>query len=68
MARADRHRAAKQEGAVTLATARRSSLDHGAVTIAAITPARILEPSVMIGAAQVAKKAVERGAESQALV
>jgi aconitate hydratase len=48
--------------AVTLADGRSFELDHGAVTIAAITSCtNTSNPSVMIGAALVAKKAVERG-------
>ncbi|MCA0306780.1 MAG: aconitate hydratase [Actinobacteria bacterium] len=47
---------------VTLADGTTFSLDHGAVTIAAITSCtNTSNPSVMIGAALVAKKAVERG-------
>ena len=48
--------------AVTLADGTSFELDHGAVTIAAITSCtNTSNPSVMIGAALVAKKAVERG-------
>ena len=48
--------------AVTLADRTSFELDHGAVTIAAITSCtNTSNPSVMIGAALVAKKAVERG-------
>jgi aconitate hydratase len=48
--------------AVKLADGTEFELDHGAVTIAAITSCtNTSNPSVMIGAALVAKKAVERG-------
>jgi aconitate hydratase A / 2-methylisocitrate dehydratase len=48
--------------AVTLADGTSFELDHGAVTIAAITSCtNTSNPSVMVGAALVAKKAVERG-------
>jgi aconitate hydratase len=47
---------------VTLADGTSFEIDHGAVTIAAITSCtNTSNPSVMIGAALVAKKAVERG-------
>ncbi len=47
---------------VTLADGTTFNLDHGAVTIAAITSCtNTSNPSVMIGAALVAKKAVEKG-------
>ena len=47
---------------VTLADGTEFEIDHGAVTIAAITSCtNTSNPSVMIGAALVAKKAVERG-------
>jgi aconitate hydratase len=47
---------------VTLADGTEFELDHGAVTIAAITSCtNTSNPSVMIGAALLAKKAVERG-------
>ena len=47
---------------VTLADGTEFDLDHGAVTIAAITSCtNTSNPSVMIGAALLAKKAVERG-------
>ena len=47
---------------VTLSTGEQFELTHGAVTIAAITSCtNTSNPSVMIGAALVAKKAVERG-------
>ena len=47
---------------VTLADRTSFDLDHGAVVIAAITSCtNTSNPSVMIGAALVAKKAVERG-------
>ena len=48
--------------AVKLADGTEFEIDHGAVTIAAITSCtNTSNPSVMIGAALVAKKAVERG-------
>ncbi|CAL8978295.1 Aconitate hydratase A [Propionicimonas sp. T2.31MG-18] len=47
---------------VTLADGTSFTIDHGAVTIAAITSCtNTSNPSVMVGAALVAKKAVERG-------
>ncbi len=47
---------------VTLADGTQFDLDHGAVTIASITSCtNTSNPSVMIGAALVAKKAVEKG-------
>ena len=47
---------------VKLADGTEFEIDHGAVTIAAITSCtNTSNPSVMIGAALVAKKAVERG-------
>ncbi len=47
---------------VTLADGQKFVLDHGAVTIAAITSCtNTSNPSVMIGAALLAKKAVEKG-------
>jgi aconitate hydratase len=47
---------------VTLEDGTRFTLDHGAVTIAAITSCtNTSNPSVMIGAALLAKKAVEKG-------
>jgi aconitate hydratase len=49
---------------VELADGSRFTLDHGAVTIAAITSCtNTSNPSVMVGAALLAKKAVERGLE-----
>jgi aconitate hydratase len=49
---------------VTLADGTSFELDHGAVTIAAITSCtNTSNPSVMIGAALLAKKAVEKGLE-----
>ena len=49
-------------------TASEFEIDHGAVTIAAITSCtNTSNPSVMIGAALVAKKAVERGLTPQAV-
>jgi aconitate hydratase len=51
---------------VTLADGRDFELDHGAVTIAAITSCtNTSNPSVMIGAALLAKKAVEKGLSSK---
>ncbi|GAB3490999.1 aconitate hydratase AcnA [Nocardiopsis coralliicola] len=47
---------------VTLADGTETEIDHGAVTIAAITSCtNTSNPSVMIGAALLAKKAVEKG-------
>src|SRR5690606_27061537 len=47
---------------VTLEDGTKFTLDHGAVTIAAITSCtNTSNPSVMIGAALLAKKAVEKG-------
>ncbi|MGP3968918.1 aconitate hydratase AcnA [Streptomyces sp. 6N223] len=47
---------------VTMADGTRFELDHGAVTVAAITSCtNTSNPSVMVGAALLAKKAVERG-------
>jgi aconitate hydratase A / 2-methylisocitrate dehydratase len=58
---ADIGRPTKRVG-VTLADGSSFELDHGAVVIAAITSCtNTSNPSVMIGAALVAKKAVERG-------
>jgi aconitate hydratase len=51
---------------VTLADGQKFILDHGAVTIAAITSCtNTSNPSVMIGAALLAKKAVEKGLQSK---
>ncbi|MFL6287436.1 MAG: aconitate hydratase [Actinomycetes bacterium] len=51
---------------VTLADGTSFELDHGAVTIAAITSCtNTSNPSVMIGAALLAKKAVDRGLSSK---
>jgi aconitate hydratase len=51
---------------VTLADGTQFILDHGAVTIAAITSCtNTSNPSVMIGAALLAKKAVEKGLTSK---
>ena len=51
---------------VTLADGTTFELDHGAVTIAAITSCtNTSNPSVMIGAALLAKKAVEKGLQSK---
>jgi aconitate hydratase len=59
------HRAAGRPSSptpVVLADGTRFDLDHGAVVIAAITSCtNTSNPSVMVGAALVAKKAVERG-------
>ena len=45
-----------------------TALDHGAVVIAAITSCtNTSNPSVMIGAGLVAKKAVERGSDAAAV-
>lgn len=53
---------ASNPAAVTLADGTTFELDHGAVTIAAITSCtNTSNPSVMIGAALLAKKAVEKG-------
>ncbi|WP_435769217.1 aconitate hydratase [Nocardioides sp. SYSU DS0651] len=65
----DWHSAAATDGGrpsspveVELADGTRFTLDHGAVTIAAITSCtNTSNPSVMIGAALLAKKAVEKG-------
>ncbi len=65
----DWHSAAPSDGGrpsnpapVQLSDGTRFELDHGAVTIAAITSCtNTSNPSVMIGAALLAKKAVERG-------
>ena len=60
--RTGRHRPADQEGAGHPGRRPSFEIDHGAVTIAAITSCtNTSNPSVMIGAALVAKKAVERG-------
>ena len=49
-------------------TARETSVDHGSVVIAAITSCtNTSNPSVMVGAALLAKNAVEQGPEPQAL-
>ena len=54
--------AASAQSAVALAEPAVGTLDHGAVVIAAITSCtNTSNPSVMIGAGLVAKKAVERG-------
>lgn len=51
---------------VTLQDGTEFALDHGAVTIAAITSCtNTSNPSVMIGAALLAKKAVEKGLQSK---
>jgi len=51
---------------VTLADGNEVTLDHGRVVIAAITSCtNTSNPSVMLGAGLLAKKAVERGLESQ---
>ena len=52
--------------AVTLADGSRCELDHGAVVIAAITSCtNTSNPSVMVAAALLAKKAVERGLQTK---
>jgi len=64
-ARANSGRAHKPT-AVTLADGRSFDLDHGAVVIASITSCtNTSNPQVMIGAALLARKAVERGLASQ---
>ena len=64
-ARTDRGRASNPTP-VTLADGTRVEIDHGAVTIAAITSCtNTSNPSVMIGAGLLAKKAVERGLTSK---
>jgi len=51
---------------ITLADGTRTEVDHGSVVIAAITSCtNTSNPSVMIGAALLAKNAVERGLRSQ---
>jgi aconitate hydratase len=51
---------------ITLADGTRTEVDHGSVVIAAITSCtNTSNPSVMIGAALLAKKAVERGLQRQ---
>ena len=51
---------------VTLADGTKTEIDHGAVTIAAITSCtNTSNPSVMLGAALLAKKAVEKGLSSK---
>jgi aconitate hydratase len=53
-----------EHSATTLAAPRRDGLDHGAVVIAAITSCtNTSNPSVMLGAGLLAKKAVEAGLE-----
>ena len=53
-----------QPASVTLADGQSFKIDHGAVTIAAITSCtNTSNPSVMVGAALLAKKAVEKGLE-----
>jgi aconitate hydratase len=57
---------ARNPAAVTLADGTKFELDHGAVAIAAITSCtNTSNPSVMIGAALLAKKAVEKGLTSK---
>ena len=59
--RRDQHRAVAQSG-VAVADPALDELDHGAVVIAAITSCtNTSNPSVMIGAGLLAKKAVEKG-------
>ena len=61
-------RPAAQPGPGHPRTAPSSSVDHGAVTIAAITSCtNTSNPSVMIGAALLAKNAVEKGLPAQAV-
>jgi aconitate hydratase len=56
----------RQPAKVTLADGRETEVDHGAVVIAAITSCtNTSNPTVMIGAALVAKNAVERGLSSK---
>ncbi len=51
---------------ITLSDGRRTSVDHGHAVIAAITSCtNTSNPSVMVGAGLLAKKAVERGLESR---
>ena len=51
---------------VTMADGTKTEIDHGAVTIAAITSCtNTSNPSVMLGAALLAKKAVEKGLSSK---
>ena len=63
LGRARRRRAARRtRSTVTFADGEDAVLDHGAVVIAAITSCtNTSNPSVMIGAALLAKKAVEKG-------
>ena len=59
-------RRASRPTAVTLEDGTETEVDHGAVVIAAITSCtNTSNPSVMIGAALLAKKAVERGLQRQ---
>ena len=59
---ARRHRPAVQATTVTLADGTEFEIDHGAVTVAAITSCtNTSNPYVMVAAALVAKKAVEKG-------
>ena len=54
--------------AVTLEDGTETEVDHGSVVIAAITSCtNTSNPSVMVGAALLAKKAVEAGLDAQAL-
>src|SRR6202042_351444 len=54
---------------VTLEDGRQPSVDHGSVVIAAITSCtNTSNPSVMVGAALLAKKAVEAGLATKAWV
>ena len=67
-ARRRRRPAQPTRRAVTLADGTQYEIDHGAVVIAAITSCtNTSNPSVMIGAALLAKKAVEQGPDQQAL-
>jgi aconitate hydratase len=61
-ARANNHRRAHEPTPVTLADGTTFELDHGHVVIAAITSCtNTSNPSVMVGAALLARNAVERG-------
>ena len=58
-----------KEGAASNGGASQDGLDHGSVVIAAITSCtNTSNPSVMVGAGLLAKKAVERGLETKAWV
>jgi aconitate hydratase len=61
-AAADAHGRATKPTPVTMADGRRFEIDHGAVVIAAITSCtNTSNPSVMLGAALLAKNAVDKG-------